>query len=301
MGAAVRALEAAGHRVEAISTTGPGSATQIAQRLVAAGADLILVAGGDGTINEAVNGMVHSSVPLGVLPGGTANVLASEVGIAKGIVHAAEQVADWTPERLCLGLHRGGAKPRHFLLMCGAGLDAHIVYQLSSGLKNWLGKPAYWIAGFSQLGKRLPEFDVEADVRMFRASFALASRVCNYGGDLEIATSVSLLEDRFELVLFSGESSFRYLRYMAGVVRRRLDRTPGVTIVQASRIRLSAPEDRRIYTQVDGEYTGPLPATLELVPASLTLLLPPRYVQSRRILAARDPVGDPEWITSPTR
>ncbi len=263
---------------------------------MALGADLILVAGGDGTINETVNGMVHSDVPLAVLPGGTANVYATEVGIGNRIDNAAEQVGNWTAERVSVGLHVTGS-PRHFLLMCGAGLDAQIVYHLSASLKNSLGKIAYWITGFGQLGKRLPEFDVEADGRRYRASFALVSRVRNYGGDLEIAGSVSLLADHFELVLFSGESSLRYLRYMLGVVRRKLHATPGVTVIGASHVRLTAPEDDRIHTQIDGEYGGPLPVTLEIVPAALTLLLPPQFVASRRILAVRDR----EWITSPTR
>lgn len=243
--------------------------------------------------------MVHSSVPLAVLPGGTANVFATEVGIGSEISHAAEQVANWTAERVSLGLmsrsHRK-ATPRHFLLMCGAGLDAQIVYHLSAGLKDSLGKIAYWVSGFGQLGKRLPEFTIDADGRQYRASFALISRVRNYGGDLEIASSVSLLEEHFELVLFSGESSFRYLRYMLGVVRRKLDSTPGVTVTQARSVKLSAPEDGRIHTQIDGEYIGPLPVTLDIVPASLTLLLPPQFVTSRRILAVRDR----EWTTSPT-
>lgn len=234
---------------------------------------------------------------MGVLPGGTANVFAMEMGIGKKIVPAAKDVENWIPARVALGLHSRNGDSRHFLLMCGAGLDAQIVYSISASWKNALGKLSYWIGGFSQVGKRLPEFDVEVDGSAYRASFALVSRVRNYGGDLEIAPSVSLLENNFEIVLFSGENSLRYLIYMLGVVRGRVANTRGITVLQASRIKLAAPEDSRIYTQLDGEYAGPLPATLDIVPSSLTLLMPPRFIASRRSLG----VTDQAWTTLPTR
>jgi diacylglycerol kinase (ATP) len=220
-----------------------------------------------------------------------------EMGIGKKILPAAGDVGTWIPERVALGIHSHNGESRHFLLMCGAGLDAQIVYSLSASWKSALGKLSYWVGGFAQVGKRLPEFDVEADGTLYRASFALVSRVRNYGGDLEIAPSVSLLENHFEIVLFSGESSFRYLRYMLGVVRGRVAHTPGITVLQAKRITLAAPEDSRIYTQIDGEYAGPLPATLEIVPSSLTLLMPPQFLASRRRLG----VTDQAWTTLPTR
>ena len=93
--------------MDSIATTGPGHAGEIARRAVDRGADLILVAGGDGTINEAVNGMVNSEVPLGILPAGTANVLANELGIGKTMEHAAKVLADSVKERVALGLISG--------------------------------------------------------------------------------------------------------------------------------------------------------------------------------------------------
>ncbi len=256
------------------------------------------MAGGDGTINEVANGMVNSEVPLGLLPGGTANVLAMELGIGRKIVPAAKDVENWMPERVALGLRRSaGAEPRYFLLMCGAGLDAHIVYRISVSLKNALGKLSYWVGGFSQLGRRFPEFQVEVEGRQYRGSFALVSRVRNYGGDLEIARTVSLLDDHFELVLFSGNNSFRYLRYLVGVVRGNLENTPGVTVLQTTSVLLTAPDDNRVYTQLDGESAGRLPASLEIVPDSLTLLMPPKFIASRRKAGA----AHQAWTTLPTR
>jgi hypothetical protein len=95
-------------------------------------------------------------------------------------------------------------------------LDADIVYNLNPRMKEAFGKVAYWIGGFSKVGRRIPEFTVQANGREYRASFALLSRVRNYGGDLEIAPTISLLDDEFEMVLFEGESSFGFLEVHAG-------------------------------------------------------------------------------------
>jgi diacylglycerol kinase (ATP) len=137
---------------------------------------------------------------------------------------------------------------------------------------------------------------VEIEGQVFRAGFALVGRVRNYGGDLEIAPTISLLEEEFEVVLFEGENSFRYLKYMLGVVTRRLQGMRGVTILRARRAAFSAPTDPRIHVQVDGEYAGELPATVEIVPQALTLLMPPGF---RAETLARP--EDAQWTTSPTR
>ena len=288
--------------VNAQSTTGPGTAAELTRSAIGKGADLILVAGGDGTINEALNGMVHSGVPLGILPGGTANVLATELGLGKTMERAAGSLREWIPERIALGMlcRSSGESPRHFLLMAGAGLDADIVYHLALGMKAALGKAAYWIGGFRKLGRRLPEFTVETESREFRVGFALASRVRNYGGDLEIARGASLLEDQFELVLFEGSSSFTYLKYMLGVAAHRHTRMRGITTLRTRQAVFSAPATGKAHLQVDGEYAGFTPARIEIVPNALTLLVPPEFRRRNAEAAARNPIVT-AWTTSPTR
>jgi len=287
-----------GHAVKPVSTNGPGSAAGIARKAIDDGADLILVAGGDGTINEVVNGMAHSHVPLGILPAGTANVLANELGIGTTMGRAAHALGDCVKERIALGLLTAEsiATPRHFLLMTGAGLDADIIYHLSPRLKNALGKIAYWVGGFRKVGSRLTEFTARAEGMEFTASFALASRVRNYGGDLEIAPTISLLDDEFELVLFEGSNSFTFLWYMLGVVVRKHPSMRGITILRTRKISFDAPANTKIHLQVDGEYAGLAPATVEIVPNALTLLVPSHF--RRRRPAS---VDETAWTTSPTR
>ncbi len=274
----VDGLRQYGYDVTAAATTGPGTAGAIAREHIANGAELIVTAGGDGTINETLEGMVHSAVPLAILPAGTANVLAMEMKVGRHLERALRQFHLWQPRRISVGQVTcdGGRVTRHFLCMAGIGFDARIVYHVSAGLKALTGKLAYWLAAWSVIGP-LHEMQVELDGSRAQCSFALLSKVRNYGGDFEIATSVSLFDDSFEAILFEGRSAAPYLRYFLGIALNRLSGMKGVTVRRAGHARLSCPQDRRIYVQVDGEYAGHLPAEVRIVPDALTLLVPREY------------------------
>ncbi len=268
------ALERAGLHPRLAATSGPGDAIRLAAIAVAEGADLILALGGDGTINEIVNGIAHSTVPLGVLPAGTANVLAMELGLGKRPERAALRLESLIERRIALGkLCRGDGSSRYFLSMAGAGLDARIVFDLHPGLKLRTGKLAYWLSGFGQIVRRVGNLKVKLDGSVYQCGFALASRVRNYGGDLEIAAGASLLRDEFEVVMFEGSNPLRYAWYMLGVAVRHVQAMPGVHTFPARRIDLTGD----LHVQIDGEYAGRLPTLLEIVPSALTLLMPPGY------------------------
>jgi diacylglycerol kinase (ATP) len=275
----VEILKKNGHNLTVAPTTGPGTAGAIVRHHIAGGADLVVTAGGDGTINEAIEGMVHSRVPLAILPGGTANVLAMELKIGKNIERVAQRMGDWRPRRISVGhlTCDGGRVTRHFLLMAGIGFDAYIVRHVSSGLKARIGKLAYWVAGWSLLGRDLAEFRVDADGHQRRCSFALLSKVRNYGGDFEIARSVTLPDDLLEVVLLEGRSSLRYVKYVTGMALNRLSEMKGVTVLRTDRVVISSPEHGDAYVQIDGELAGALPAEVRVVPDALTLLMPEDY------------------------
>jgi diacylglycerol kinase (ATP) len=278
---AEKALGKYGAEVETLATDAPRSAGRIAARAIANGADLIVVAGGDGTINEATQGAAGSDVPLAILPAGTANVMACEMRVSTNMGKAAAALLSYPAERISLGrIQSRDQAPRSFLLMAGAGLDAHIVYSLNYSLKRKIGKVAYWLAGFSQIGRTFTEFSVRIDGREYQSSFALISKVRNYGGDLEIAREVSLLDDEFEVVLFHGRESWRYVKYLAAVALQRHQGIKGITVLRTREVELSQAKDDRVFVQVDGEFAGHLPARVEIVPATLTLLVPPEYVST---------------------
>jgi len=257
-----------------IPTHGPDTAAEVAREAVAQGADLVLVLGGDGTINEVVQGLACSGVPLGVLPGGTANVLANELGLRSRPEAAAKQLISWAPRKIALGRVTAPALgSRYFLMMCGAGLDANIVYDVHLGLKAAAGKLAYWAAGLGHFGRTLTQLDVRVDGQTHRCGFALISRVRNYGGDLEIASGASLTRDDFEVVLFEGTSSVRYAWYMMGVAARRVQKMSGVRVLRATRVEILT----ETAAQIDGEFLGRQALTIDIVPGAINLLLPPSH------------------------
>ena len=234
----------------------------------------MIVLGGDGAINEAANGLAGSATPLAVLPGGTANCLAMETGLGARIETAAARLSQCVSRSIAIGrLSFPTGVARHFLLMCGAGLDARIVHDVHADFKQGGGKLAFWISGFSQFTHRVEPLEVRVNGVTYTCGFMLASRVRNYGGDLEIAGGASLLRDDFEMVVFEGSNPLRYAWYMVGVATGRVRRMRGVRALHAR----SAEILTAAHVQIDGEYVGRGPVTIAIVPAGIHLLLPPPY------------------------
>lgn len=268
-----------GIQTKLIATTGPGSATSQARHEIERGCNLIIAAGGDGTINEAANGMLNTDAPLAILPGGTANVLARELRLPLQLESAAAAIPKLRVCRIATGALCGRTTGhRCFLCMAGAGLDAEIISRLNLDLKAAAGKFAYYLSGFAHVFRPLPEFEVTVDGNKFQASFVLISRVRNYGGDLEIARNASLLRDDFEVVLFRGSRGLRYLPYLAGVVLRRAHRMRGCTALRARSVTCQDNSGGRIFVQIDGELSGELPVSVEIKQNALALLVPETFL-----------------------
>ena len=149
-----RVLDSRGIRADLQETTGPGDATEIAKRATTDGRQLVIACGGDGTINEVVNGLANSKnghrVPLALLPAGTANVLAKELELSWDIPKAAEQLARGEVREIALGLATPLEQPekaRYFLSVAGAGPDGRITYAVDLELKARFGILAYWWQG----------------------------------------------------------------------------------------------------------------------------------------------------------
>ncbi len=262
-----------------VATEAAGTAGEQARHEIAAGCELIIAAGGDGTINEVVNGMLGTGVPMAILPGGTANVLAREMRIPINIAAAAAQFSQLAATEVPVGsIVLPGSNPRCFVCMAGVGLDAEIVSRVNSQLKARTGKLAYYVSGFSNFFDPLREFDVVVDGARHLASFALITRVRNYGGDMEIARRASLLRDDFEVVLFQGRERIRYIPYLLGVAFRQVHKLQGVTVLHGNRIHCENPSGTPVYVQVDGELAGELPVTTAIQSGALTMMLPPQYV-----------------------
>ena len=225
--------------------------------------------GGDGTINEVIGGLTGTEVPLGILPGGTANVLAMELGIPLDLRQASKVVTAGVSQRISVG--RAGS--RHFHLMAGIGLDAAVVSSMPPRLKDLLGTYSFWIQGFRQLSHYyLRPFRVDVDGRVLDATFAVIANARNYGGPLRLAPEATVSSDHIDVCLFRSQRKTRYFTYLATGYFGRHVHLRDVIYLKARRVAVRG--DASISVQVDGELAGCLPMDFEVVPKSLSVLVP---------------------------
>ena len=259
-------------------TTGPGSATEQARNAVAGGRQLVMACGGDGTINEIVNGLAGSQVPMAVLPGGTANVLVKELSLPWDIPRAAERLAQGTLRRIALGLAispevRGGQ--RYFMCLAGAGPDGKLVNAVNLDAKRRLGILAYWTEGFRQMVEYpFPEFRVVTAEQEHTATLVVVGRTKHYGGPVMITTEASLFEDRFEVMVATTRKRWRYATDMSKLLLGRHREIPDDFFWKTNAVRCEAAPGEEVWAQVDGEPIGRLPVEFKIVPDALTLVLP---------------------------
>ncbi len=284
-------LRKAGMELEVSPTKKPGSASGLAKEAARQGKDVCLVCGGDGTINEVINGLAGSQVSLGLLPGGTANILAREIGLPLDPVRAAAELTRWSPRRVPLGkatwwpeaASTNGAPAqkeqatRYFVTVAGIGYDAHVVYKLSLQMKSSWGVAGYVVEALRQ-AFRYPfqGFSCRMDDGPGRiATFAAAQRAGNYGGWLHLTPDARFFDDQFNLCLFRSHSRARYFLYAALVLARQHFLLGDVELVKGHKLCCAAQvAGETIRFELDGELVGTLPATFEIVPDALILLVP---------------------------
>lgn len=254
-------------------TTGPGDATHIANEATKNGTTDVIVAGGDGTINEVIQGMIGSNLRLGILPRGTANALARELGLPMDIDAALKVAATGTSRRVHFGLaiDETNNTQRHFALMAGIGLDASVVRRVQPSLKKRIGKGAFWISGLSHLATWDPKpFTLEIEGKKYTATFAAIGKAARYGGDLMVTPRARLDEPTFEVCLIESFSRFTYLHLLSYVMREGMPQDKeGVRFIKTDRVRAlgDAP------VQVDGEIIGQLPMRFEISPHSMEVIV----------------------------
>ncbi len=213
--------------------------------------------------------MAGSQVPLLIIPAGTSNVLAAEIGLPRNWVKSVELVRTGVIRRISLGR----ANERHFIIMAGIGVDAGVVAALNCRLKRKLGEGAFWIAGFQQLVRyHFTPFRLVIDGQDCTATFAVISKAKNYGGPFQITSQANLFSDEFDVCLFQSPSRWRYLQYLGYVSIGRHLSLPDVRYMKAHTV--EALGDSRIQVQVDGELIGTLPHKFVVEPDALSLIVP---------------------------
>lgn len=275
-----RVLRNAGIETELQNTTVAGEATVMARRAVDASRQLVIVCGGDGTVNEVVNGLACSQVPLAVLPAGTANVLGKELALPRNLPRAAERIAQAPYRRIALGLaipEKSSGEPRYFLSVAGAGADGALVSAVRPELKLKAGILAYWQEGLRQLTKYdFPMFrtSMAGNAINIDASLVIVGRTKHYGGPFKITTEADLMQPEFELAFVTTRSAWRYIAYLPLIWAGKLRGARHVRFFKTNSLQCASNSASQVQIQVDGEPAGRLPVEFRIVPDALSLAIP---------------------------
>jgi len=267
------------------ATSGPGEAAGQVKQAIRDGFDTVFACGGDGTVHDVVQGLVGTDAALGVIPLGTANSLAHDLGLPLSPTGAARAALKSKSLRIAVGRvtyqDKNGAKnARYFTVTAGVGVDAHLFYELNSSAKRRLGMAAYYAKATQLwLTHKMEKFTIEMvgeTTRSADVSQLLAVRIRHFGGVLrELAPGASLERDDLRLVLFHTRSRAAYLGYvLRGLLGARW-RIPGIELVHAEQVSCRSKNgSSRIFVEADGELLGTLPAEMSVVPDALTILAP---------------------------
>ena len=275
--AVLAALADFGCPMDVRPTGGPGDAGRFAAEADLGEHDLVVAAGGDGTINEVINGLVtlpggRAHPPLAILPLGTANVLAAELGLEINPHKIAVMIARGSVQPVCLGQAEGADGRVHvFSLMAGAGFDARVVDGIDLRVKRALGKLAYVLESAKQICRRQPPpLQVTIDGRDHEAASVVVSNGRFYAGRFLLAPEARLDEPRLHACLFRYGDPFNTLRYALALQRGHLPGSRGFEIVTGQDIRIEGEPNAPL--QADGDVVARLPARISTLPNALQMV-----------------------------
>jgi YegS/Rv2252/BmrU family lipid kinase len=287
---ALAVLESAGVQAEALETLAPGSAALLTREAVQRGCETILACGGDGTVHEVLQSLVGTDVALGVVPLGTANALAANLGLHSSPAKTVRKLLTAAPVRVSVGQifysdSTGATRSRYFTVAAGVGADALFLSRLDPTLKRRFGYILYLIEGFRVWATHsFPLFQAafveraSSKPRMVEISQLLAVRIRDFGGVLHnLVPGATLHKNGLRLVAFKTRSRLSYFLFLLAVVFGRQSFSREIELLDAVSVecRPSNGSSSRVFAEADGELLGNLPVRIEIVPQAVTLLIPP--------------------------
>ena len=271
----MKVLGELGVSVTELRTGGRGDAERLATGVQPEEFDVVAVAGGDGTINEAVNGLRADAPPLAIVPLGTANVLAAELGLRTDPAHIAHTIARQQPT----AIHAGVVNDRKFMMMAGIGIDTHVVRDVSRTLKRLTGKGAYvWQALIELIRFPSSAYGVTIDGVRHEVGSAIFANGHFYSGRFISVPEARLEERSLYACLLAGRGVWNLIRYGVALTGNRLTRLSDVSTIEFREALLDGPEGDPIHA--DGEIVGRLPAIVRSHPNPLNVLCPLRGAES---------------------
>ena len=279
-----------------VLTDSRAHAVEKARQAVLAGCDTVFACGGDGTIHNVIQVLANTQAALAILPMGTANALAHDLGLPMNVAEAAQAALHAAPRRIALGRIQyadleGQPGTRYFIVAAGAGVDAHLFYKLHTGTKRRMGMAAYyakaWHLWFTHPMTRFHVQFSETgsdESRQANVTELMAVRIRNFGGVLqELAPGASLERNDLRLVFCRTASRLAYLLYVTRGLLRSKWKVPGIDLASSARVSCQYPpasshglSQPKVYVEADGELVGTLPAEITIASDALTLLAPMR-------------------------
>ncbi len=254
--------------VELVKTQAPLDATRLAREAVDMGFDMVVAVGGDGTLNEVINGVVGADIIVGLIPFGITNVFALEVGIPRDPFDAINVLLHGKPKKIDIGK----ANDRYFILMVGAGLDGVAVNNFPFKLKWFLGKLSYLVTGmyYYMLKYKPARMEITVDGKKYHGYQIMVNNVSLYGGKFKIAPRATIFDGYLDVCIFTRSGFFDDLRYVWSILNSSHYKWSDVLLLKAKRITIKGDS----YFHVDSEPMGKLPVEIEVVPQSIKIMLP---------------------------
>ena len=267
--ACARSVTKAGHRAEVAYTEGPGDARRLA-REARDDFDIVAALGGDGTLGQVADGLVGGRAAVGIIPAGTRNVIAREVGMPLRPEAAAAALGDLPLRPLSLGWANG----HHFVLCVSAGIDAVVMQRALRGSRGRLTVPALVraLSGILIRGS-WPVVRVEGPDGPVEGALAVVANARGYGGLLRMAPDASLAEGKLHVCVVRGATRRALLRALAGMISGGHVRRPDVSYFACDQVRVEA-ADTAVDWERDGDLEGSLPLEARAVPEALLLASP---------------------------
>jgi YegS/Rv2252/BmrU family lipid kinase len=258
-------------------TRKPGDAEALAERGVEQGFPIIVAAGGDGTVNEVVNGIGQADVSFGVLPVGTMNVFALELGIPGDLKKAWSVIEHGRTREIDLPM----GNEEYFVQLAGVGLDAEVVRQTTPDFKKALGPVSYVVSLAQVVARKPPKLvAIDAEGREHSGSFVLVGNGRFYGGPWVLFRDAALDDGLLDVVVFKNQSHWDVMRYFQAIIFGNHHALPDVEYFQTARLRVAADED--VPVELDGEVAGFAPFEFGFAPRRLRVLAPPVDKRGRR-------------------
>jgi len=251
-------------------TSQPGDARRIAAQAVAGGVETLIAAGGDGTLNEVVNGIGDAPVTLGILPVGTMNVFASEMGIPQGDLDAAWKII---ADGLAVNVDLPCANEARFLQLAGIGLDAEVVRKTTAESKRTLGPLSYLLTLLQVAAARPSRVFLNSDGGLRKeGAFVLIGNGRLYGGPFPIFKQASPCDGLLDVLVFKNQSHWDVLRYFHAMAFGSHPELPDVEYFQTRSLKVTSEGD--VPVELDGEIAGSLPCDFSIGTSKLRVLSP---------------------------